>query len=106
MSLRISALSNIPATTDELGKITPKITTVFGSHVFNLKTAREYLSDDAYKSIVASIKSGQKIDRNVASNIANGMRAWAESKGVTHFTHWFQPLTAECGRAPFVRDIG
>lgn len=93
MSLRISALSNIPTTTDELGKITPKITTVFGSHVFNLKTAREYLSDDAYKSIVASIKSGQKIDRNVASNIANGMRAWAESKGVTHYTHWFQPLT-------------
>lgn len=93
MSLRISALSNIPATTEELGKITPKITGVFGSHVFNLKTAREFLSDDAYKSIKAAINSGQKIDRAVASNIANGMRAWAESKGVTHFTHWFQPLT-------------
>ncbi|HOZ97026.1 MAG TPA: glutamine synthetase III [Niabella sp.] len=93
MSLRISALTSIPSTTDELGKRSPKITSIFGSHVFNLKTAREYLSDEAYKSIVASIKSGQKIDRSMASNIANGMRAWAESKGVTHYTHWFQPLT-------------
>lgn len=93
MSLRISALTSIPPTTEDLGKITPKISKIFGSHVFNLKTAREFLSDDAYKSIVASIKSGQKIDRNMAGNIANGMRAWAESKGVTHYTHWFQPLT-------------
>ena len=40
-----------------------------------------------------SSKAGQKIDRNMANQIANGIRAWAESKGVSHFTHWFQPLT-------------
>lgn len=93
MSLRISALNSIPTTKEQPGKITPKITAVFGSHVFSLKTAREYLSDEAYKSLVASIKAGQKIDRSMANQIANGMRAWAESKGVTHYTHWFQPLT-------------
>jgi glutamine synthetase len=58
-----------------------------------LKTAREYLSDEAYKSLVSSIKGGKKIDRVVANQIASGLRQWAESKGVTHFTHWFQPLT-------------
>ncbi len=42
---------------------------------------------------MSSIKAGQKIDRSMANQIANGVRAWAESKGVSHFTHWFQPLT-------------
>lgn len=93
MSLRFTALSNLPKAGEDLGKITPKITTVFGSHVFNLKTARQFLSDEAYKSLVSSINAGQKIDRSVANQIANGMRAWAELKGVTHYTHWFQPLT-------------
>ncbi|MFV0605129.1 MAG: glutamine synthetase III [Niabella sp.] len=93
MSIRFKALSTIQSSGEDLGKITPKITTVFGSHVFDLKTAREFLSDEAYKSLVSSINAGKKIDRNVASSIANGMRAWAEQKGVTHYTHWFQPLT-------------
>ncbi|MDX2046815.1 MAG: glutamine synthetase III [Chitinophagaceae bacterium] len=70
-----------------------KITAIFGENVFTMKTAREFLSDEAYKSLAASIKAGQKIDRAVASQIAAGIRQWAESKGVTHFTHWFQPLT-------------
>ena len=70
-----------------------KISPIFGENVFTLKTAREYLSEEAYKSLMASIKSGRKIDRLVANQIATGLRAWAESKGVTHFTHWFQPLT-------------
>jgi len=93
MSLRFTALSNLQSVGEDLGKITPKITTVFGSHVFNMKTARQFLSDEAYKSLTASVNTGQKIDRVMASAIANGMRAWAEQKGVTHFTHWFQPLT-------------
>ncbi|RYY65332.1 MAG: glutamine synthetase type III, partial [Chitinophagaceae bacterium] len=48
---------------------------------------------EAYKSLTASVKNGKKIDRSMGNQIANGLRAWAESKGVTHFTHWFQPLT-------------
>jgi glutamine synthetase len=70
-----------------------KITAIFNENVFTLQAARKYLSDEAYKSLVASIRGGKKIDRNMGSQIANGLRAWAEEKGVTHFTHWFQPLT-------------
>lgn len=94
MSLRFEALNNITynsnTTTVEASK---KITAIFNQNVFTLKTAREFLSDEAYKSLAASIKNGKKIDRAVANQIASGVRQWAESRGVTHFTHWFQPLT-------------
>jgi len=70
-----------------------KITGIFGENVFTLKTAREFLSDEAYKSLQTSIRGGKKIDRAVANQISAGLRQWAEAKGVTHFTHWFQPLT-------------
>ncbi|WP_153800342.1 glutamine synthetase III family protein [Foetidibacter luteolus] len=94
MSLRFQAISNFTKQADEVRVEGPaKITAIFGENVFMLATARKFLSDEAYKSLVTSIKGGKKIDRSVASQIANGIRAWAESKGVTHFTHWFQPLT-------------
>ena len=70
-----------------------KVTAIFGENVFTLKTARDFLSDEAYKSLVASIKSGSKIDRKMGDQISAGLKAWAEKKGVTHYTHWFQPLT-------------
>ena len=92
MSLRFSAIQNLAASNGKTAS-PPKITTVFGSNVFTLKTAREFLSDEAYKSLLSSIKASQKIDRAMANQIANGIRAWAESRGVTHFTHWFQPMT-------------
>src|ERR1700687_1869250 len=93
MSLRFNALKNLSATSVPGTENTTKITTLFSSNVFTLKTAREFLSDEAYKSLVSSIKSGQKIDRDIANQIASGIRAWAETKGATSFTHWFQPLT-------------
>ena len=70
-----------------------KITEIFGENVFTLEVARKYLNEDAFKSLSASVKSSKKIDRSVANQIANGLKAWSETKGVTHFTHWFQPLT-------------
>ena len=94
MSLRFHAIKSLQNSAAEV--VVPKstkVTAIFGENVFTTKTAREYLSDEAYKSLVTSIRGGKKIDRAVASQIANGIRAWAESKGVTHFTHWFQPLT-------------
>jgi glutamine synthetase len=93
-SLRFNALDNLSSNPAEV-KVegSTKITSIFNENVFTLKVARQFLSDEAYKSLVASIKSGKKIDRMMGSQIANGVRAWAESKGVTHFTHWFQPLT-------------
>lgn len=92
MSLRFNAINNL-SSIPEISVDGSKVTSLFGGNVFSLKTAREFLSDEAYKSLQGSIKAGQKIERNVANQIANGMRAWAEAKGVTHFTHWFQPLT-------------
>ena len=91
-SLRFDAISKLSNTGVKV-EATTKITGVFNENVFTLQTARQYLSDEAYKSLVASVKSGKKIDRSMGNQIANGLRAWAESKGVTHFTHWFQPLT-------------
>jgi glutamine synthetase len=93
MSLRFNAINNLLTSADVKVDSSDKITSIFGSRVFTLKTAREFLSDEAFKSLQSSIKSNQKIDRAMANQIANGLRAWAESKGVTHFTHWFQPLT-------------
>ena len=83
MSLRTDAVNHVSygniSSPDIKGA---KITGVFGENVFTLKTAREYLSDEAYKSLTASVRGGKKIERTVASQIASGMRAWAESKGV------------------------
>ena len=93
MSLRLQAIKNLSNQENiEVGS-PAKITALFCQNVFTIKTAREYLSDEAYKSLVSSIKGNKKIDRVNANQIAAGIRQWAESKGVTHYTHWFQPLT-------------
>jgi glutamine synthetase len=94
MSQRFNVLNKITNSADKPEvESSSRITAIFGENVFTIKTAREFLSDDAYKSLLSSVKSGHKIDRSMASQIASGMKAWAEKKGVTHFTHWFQPLT-------------
>lgn len=93
-SLRFPALHGLGNEEKKIGHYSGKrITSLFGSHVFTGRTMREYLSDEAYKSLQASIKAGAKIDRKMADQIAAGMKAWSEERGVTHFTHWFQPLT-------------
>ncbi|HEY0298212.1 MAG TPA: glutamine synthetase III, partial [Arachidicoccus sp.] len=94
MSLRFEALSGLTSDSAlKANEATQKVTAIFGENVFTLDKARSFLSDEGYKSLVASIKNGKKIDRHLANQIASGIRAWAESKGVTHYTHWFQPLT-------------
>lgn len=93
MSLRFNALTNLSNCEDVQPQASTKITAIFAENVFTHKVARQFLSDEAYKSLLGSIKAGQKIDRQMAAQIANGIKAWAETKGVTHYTHWFQPLT-------------
>ena len=66
---------------------------LFGVNVFNDITMRQFMSNQAYKSVLDSIEFGSKIDRKLANEIAVGMKNWALSKGATHYTHWFQPLT-------------
>ncbi len=92
MSLRFDAIRDLKNNQTTV-PASAKITGIFNSSVFTLKTAREYLTDESYKSLMTSIRGGKKIDRTMANQIAIGIKAWAESKGVTHYTHWFQPLT-------------
>ena len=66
---------------------------VFGKNVFNQASMKQFLTSDAYKGVQDAMQHGKKIDRNLADYIAMGMKEWALSKGVTHYTHWFQPLT-------------
>jgi len=65
----------------------------FGENVFSLKVMRNYLSEKAYKSLSTTITTGGVLDPNIADEVADAMKTWAVSKGATHFTHWFQPLT-------------
>ncbi len=66
---------------------------LFGSNVFNDKAMKQFLTSDAFKGVQGAVQHGTKIDRKLADYIAMGMKEWALSKGVTHYTHWFQPLT-------------
>ena len=66
---------------------------IFGSNVFNEAAMRQYLTKTALKSVMEAVEKGTKIDRVIADHISNGMKEWAISKGATHYTHWFQPLT-------------
>ncbi len=70
-----------------------KRSTIFGANVFNQASMRQSLTKDAYKSVIDAIEHGAKINRGIADQIASAMKDWALSKGVTHYTHWFQPLT-------------
>ena len=93
-SLRLNALNEILSSPRNQEVDSPqKITNFFAENVFDLKKAREYLSDEAYKSLVSSIKNQTKIDRKMGDQIASALKRWAQTKNVTHYTHWFQPLT-------------
>ncbi len=92
-TLRFQALkeasNRIPVKFEE----TDKKSTLFGSNVFNDKAMKQFLTSDAIKGVRDAVQHGTKIDRKLADYIAMGMKEWALSKGVTHYTHWFQPLT-------------
>ena len=66
---------------------------IFGANVFGFKTMRQFLTKDAFNSLMRAIDKGDKINRSIADQIASSMKDWAMDKGVTHYTHWFQPLT-------------
>ncbi|MGV8946742.1 MAG: glutamine synthetase III [Lutibacter sp.] len=70
-----------------------KRSVLFGENVFNENSMRQYLTNDAYLGVMSAIEQGTKIDRKIADQVSSGMKEWAMSKGVTHYTHWFQPLT-------------
>lgn len=70
-----------------------KRSVLFGKNVFNKHAMQQYLTRSAYDSVMNAIDKGTKIDRKIADQVAVSMKDWAISKGATHYTHWFQPLT-------------
>jgi len=66
---------------------------LFGEKVFGLKMMREHLSESTFRSLEETINSGKSLDASIADEVAEAMKEWAMSKGATHYTHWFQPLT-------------
>ncbi|MBK0402985.1 glutamine synthetase III [Adhaeribacter sp. BT258] len=72
-----------------------KASEYFGINVFGTEAMRATLSSEYFKKLQNAIKNGTKVERNVADAVASAMRTWAMSKGATHYTHWFQPLTGQ-----------
>ena len=65
----------------------------FGKKVFNRAKMYKYLPADVYQKLIDVIDNGAELDRSIADAVAKGMKQWADENGVTHYTHWFQPLT-------------
>ena len=65
----------------------------FGKYVFNKQKMFSYLPSDIYEKMIDVIDNGARLDRSIADAVADGMKKWAMEMGVTHYTHWFQPLT-------------
>ena len=85
-----------------------RISEFFGENVFHIDRMREYLTEEAYNIVVDSVHDGSKIDQGIADQIAAAMKDWAISKGATHYTHWFQPLTGSTAEKhdAFFQPIG
>ncbi len=77
----------------EVNAPSAKTSEYYAINVFNKKKMQEYLSQEAFNSVMEAIDKGKKVDRKVANQIASGMKAWAVDRGATHYTHWFHPLT-------------
>lgn len=95
-TLRFKALAELPFRNyrkDNAVDVPKKLSELFCENVFSEETMRNYLTKEAFTSIQDAIKRGTKTPRNIADQIAVSMKDWALSKGATHYTHWFQPLT-------------
>jgi len=74
-------------------EVSAKRSDLFGINVFNNDAMRQTMTKEAFRSVQRAVSVGKKIERKVADQIASAMKDWALSKGATHYTHWFQPLT-------------
>ena len=93
-SLRFQALNTVLSRTiPEVKAPSEKVSEFYATNVFDKKKLREYLSAEALESVNDSIIHGVRIERDIAEQVASAMKSWALSRGATHYTHWFQPLT-------------
>ena len=77
----------------EVATPTDRPSDYFGKYVFNRQKMYKYLPRDVYEKLIDVIDNGARLDRSIADAVAKGMKQWADEQGVTHYTHWFQPLT-------------
>ena len=91
-TLRFKALETLPFKNfrkDNHVEVPAKLSELYCENVFSEETMREYLTKEAFQSILDAIRKGTKIQRHIADQVAVAMKDWALSKGVTHYTHWF-----------------
>jgi glutamine synthetase len=93
-SLRTIALKEAQSRiSPEVKSPSTKISEFFGANVFDKKKMKDFLSKEVYNKLVSAIDNGELINQEDANHIATAIKSWAMSKGATHYTHWFQPLT-------------
>jgi len=93
-TIRFQALQSVLGRTiPELKAPSSKISDFFGANVFDKPKMKAFMSKEAFQAIINAGESGTPIERDIAEHIAAAMKSWAMGKGVTHYTHWFQPLT-------------
>ena len=85
-----------------------KVSELFAKNVFHADVMREYLPSEAFKSMMESIQNGTRLDRKMADQVASAMKDWSITKGATHYTHWFQPLTGSTAEKhdAFFKPVG
>ena len=94
MNLRFQALEQtLQRESVKVQSPSGKISEYFGVNVFGAETMRDTLSAETFKEVMKTIEKGEKMEPHVADAVASAMKQWAISKGATHYTHWFQPLT-------------
>ena len=79
--------------TETLTDAEAALNALYGSDTFGIKTMEKYLSKSAFKKMMLTVQKGGKLDTGIADEVAQAMKVWALSKGATHYTHWFQPLS-------------
>jgi glutamine synthetase len=105
---RLQAYQDVLNRTPKHVEYNGKVSELFAKNVFHAEVMREYLPSDAYKSMMESIQSGTRLDRKMADQVASAMKDWAITKGATHYTHWFQPLTGSTAEKhdAFFKPVG
>ena len=85
-----------------------RISGYYGENAFHLHNMQEYLTEEAYAGIVQAMEHHTPLDRRVADQVASAMKEWAISRGATHYSHWFQPLTGATAEKhdSFISPVG
>ena len=92
-TIRFQALQKIATTSHKPYQPREKRIDLFANNVLNEEKLKNYLSKTAYSEMIITMQKGAQISRQLAEQIAQAMKIWAQEKGATHYTHWFQPLT-------------